>query len=214
MGTPPSAIGLLGPAVHGWVRRARVTLRWAFSARRWPEPFRASSAVLLAAADGVWAALLHPSLAGPLGLLAGVAVLAVAAGLLGRNFVPLAVGVGLLGAEYLAGQAGHPVSVVIASAFAAVLLTTCELGWWSLELASRSSWGKEAKQERWLWIAGLAAAGFVVGVVVGLAGVSGLGPATVVAAAGAVSALVVALAVASWARDVSGGDSADSAPKR
>lgn len=204
MGTPPSAIGLLGPAVHGWVRRARVTLKWAFGARRWPEPLRASSAVLVAAADGAWAALLHPALAGPLGLLAGVAVLAVAAGLLTRNFVPVAVGVGLLGAEYLAGQAGRAVSVVVASAFAALLLTTCELAWWSLELASRSSWGKAAKRERWVWLVGLAVAGFVVGVVVGLAGVSGLGPGTVVAAAGAVSALVVALAVASWARDVSG----------
>ena len=204
MGSPPSALGLLGPAVHGWARRAVATVKWVLGAQRWPEPLRALSAVFLAAGDAIWAALLHPSLARPLAALAACGVLAVAGGVLTRNFVPVTVGVGLLGAEYLAGQVGRPVSVAGASAFGAILLVACELAWWSAELSARSSWGKKVRRERWVWLAGTAAGAFSAGVVVGLAGISGIGPGTTVAAAGAASLLVLALALASWARDVSG----------
>ena len=215
MGSPPSALGLLGPAVHGWARRAVTTVKWLLGAQRWPEPFRASAAVLLAAGNGAWAALLHPSLAGPLAALAGCGVLAVAGGALTRNFVPVAVGVGLLGAEYLAGQAGRPVSVAGASAFGVLLLVACELTWWSAELSARSSWSKKVRRERWVWLAGTAGGAFAAGVVVGLAGISGVGPGTTVAAAGAASLLVVALALASWAREVSGRSAVDEkAPRR
>ena len=204
MGSPPSALGLLGPAVHGWARRAVATVKWVLGAQRWPEPLRALSAVFLAAGDAIWAALLHPSLARPLAALAACGVLAVAGGVLTRNFVPVTVGVGLLGAEYLAGQVGRPVSVAGASAFGAILLVACELAWWSAELSARSSWGKKVRRERWVWLAGTALGAFAAGVVVGLAGISGVGPGTTVAAAGAASLLVVALALASWARDISG----------
>ena len=204
MGSPPSALGLLGPAAHGWARRAGAALRWALGARRWPEPFRASAAVVLAGGDGAWAALLHPSLAGPLGLLAGAGVTAVAVGVLARGFAAVSAGAALLGAAYLAGAVGRPVSVAVASAFATVLLVVCELAWWSAELSARSAWKREHRRRRWLWVGALAGGGFAVGVVVGLAGVSGVGPGTVVAVAGAVSAVVVALAAASWVRDLSG----------
>lgn len=204
MGSPPSALGLLGPAAHGWARRVAATLKWAISARRWPEPRRALAAVVLAGADGAWAALLHPSLGGPLGVLAGCGVLAALIGVVSRKFPPVAVGVGLLGAEYLAGQAGRPPSVAVASAFGSLLLISCELAWWSAELSARSSWDKQRRRERWVWLVGLAGGGFVTGVVVGLAGVSGLGRGAAVAVGGAVAGLVLALALASWVRNVSG----------
>ena len=203
MGSPPSALGLLGPAAHGWARRGGAALKWALGARRWPEPLRASAAVALAAGDGAWAALLHPALAGPLGLLGGAGVVAVAVGVLARGFAAVSTGAALLGAAYLAGAVGRPVSVVVASAFATVLLLVCELAWWSAELSARSAWKRAHRRRRWLWVSGLAAGGFGVAVVVGLAGLSGVGPGTVVAVAGAMSAVVVALAVASWVRDLS-----------
>ena len=204
MGSPPSAFGLLGPATAGRLRRAAQAARWVVGARRWPEPWRASAAAALGVAEGAWAVLLHPSLAGPLGLLAGVGTVLVALGMVARKFWAVAGGAAFLGAAYLAGQAGRPVSVAVASAFGTGLFVICELAWWSEELSARSAWGREALRRRWGSLAGLAGGGFALGVVVGLVGVTGLRPGTAVAVAGGVSALLVALAVVAWVRDLSG----------
>lgn len=204
MGSPPSALGLLGPATAGWLRRTARSARWAVASRRWFEPLRGAAAVALAALDAAWAASLRPSLAGPLAIVGGFAVLAVAAGVLVRRPAPVAAGTALLGAEYLASQAGRPVSVVVAAAFGAVLLAFNELAWWSAELSARTSWGRSELRGRWVALSALAGGGFALGVVVGLVGVARLGPAPVIAVAGAACALLVALAVVSWVRDVSG----------
>ncbi len=208
MGSPPSALGLLAPARYRWARRAARSAQWALSARRWPEPRRAAGAVALAALDGAWAALLRPQLSGLLAVLGALALLAVLAGVLARRLRPVTVGLGLLGAEYMVSQAGRAVSVVVAAAFGAVLLAVAEMAWWSAELAARSLWARRELRRRWAVLAGLVGGSFALGVVVGVAGVAQLRPAAAVAVAGAVGGLVVALAVATWVRDLSGGSPA------
>jgi hypothetical protein len=204
VGSPPSALGLLGPASDGRLKRAAQATRWAFGTRRRPEPLRASAAVALSVAESVWAVLLHPSMARALGLLCGLAVAGVAAGVLARKFWSVAAGAVLLGAGYLAGQAGRPVSAAVASVFATGLFLICELAWWSEELSARSAWARDVLRRRWALLAGLGGGGFMLGVFAGLAGIAGLGPGTAVAAAGGIGALLGALAVVVWLRELSG----------
>jgi hypothetical protein len=203
VGSAPSALGLLGPATASWARRAAQGAKWALARRRWPDPLRGAAALALTALDAAWAALLRPSLAGLLALLGAFALLSVAAGVASRKLGPVTAGVALLGAEYLASQSSQPVSVVPAAAFSVVLLAAMELAWWSSELSVRSAWERSAQRWRWALLAGLVVGAFALGVVVGLAGVSGLGPAPVMAVAGGLCAFLAALMVVSSVRNVS-----------
>lgn len=204
MGTAPSALGLLGPATEGWLRRAMGWARLAARQRRWPEPLRATAALALAACGGAWPALARPSSQGLLGLLGASALVGVFIGLFVRKLAPVAVAAALLGAEYLASQVGRPVAVVPTAGFAALLLALTELAWWAEELSVRPVLGPGVLRRRWALLATLVGEAFVLGVVVGLAGIAGLGPGSVAAVAGAAGALAMAFALASLVRDLSG----------
>jgi len=203
VGSPPSALGLLEPARGSWAARAARNARLAMGATRWPDLLRASAAVLLSALDGAWAAALRPALAGPLALLGAAGVLGALAGTLARRFVPVGVGLVLLGAEYLASEAGRPVSVAVAAAYGTVLLAVAELAWWSVELSARSSWARSELRRRWALLGGLLGGAFAASVVVGAVGIARLRPPGALAGAGVVGALVVAFAVTTWVREIS-----------
>jgi hypothetical protein len=187
---PRRALGEVSAAVRNW---------------RFPDPGRAAGAVVLSASAGTWAVALRPGLA-PLLVPLGIAgVVAVAGGVLACRFLPVTIGIGLLGAAYVSGQHGRPVSVIVAAAFGSVLLAITELAWWSAELSTRSVWDRSVKWQRWLVLAGLWFGGFAVAVVAGLVAVAKLAPSLTVVAAGAISALLLSFVVVSWVRRLVGG---------
>lgn len=178
------------------------------SARRarmlaWPEPRRAVAAVVVSAVAGAWAVALRPSLDNDIGVMAGCAVAAVAAGALTRRLVAVTFGVTLLGAAYLASQYERPVSVAVAAGFASLLLATTELAWSSGRAAVGTAWALGAHRHEWPALVGLCVGGFAFAVVAGAAGVAGLGAGLVVLVAGAAGALLLAIVLALWVRAVS-----------
>ncbi len=181
-------------------RRALDEARTAVRAWRFPDPGRATGAVVLSVAAGAWAVALRPGLA-PLLVPLGVAgVVAVAGGVLARRFLPVTIGICLLGAAYVSSQHGRPVSVIVAAAFGSVLLAITELAWWSAELSTRSVWDGSVKWQRWLVLVGLWFGGFAVAVLAGAVAVARVGASLTVVAAGAISALLLSFVVVSWVR--------------
>ncbi len=198
MVSSPGAVGFIGPL--GRARRAGQAARERLHDWRRPEPRRGGAAVLVSLGAGAWAVALRPSLAGLLVPMTSCALVLVAAGVIARRFVLVTIGVLLFGAAYLSGLHDRPVSVVAAAAFGSLLLAITELAWWSLELSTRARWGPSVRGQRWMTLGTLWAGGFVAAVVAGLVGVARLGPGVTVVAAGAVSALLLAIVVASWVR--------------
>jgi len=204
MVSSPGTLGFVRPATRA--RRAGRALNSLLRDWRRPEARRGWGAVGLSAGAGAWAVALRPSLAGLLVPMSACALALVAAGVISRRFVLVTVGVLLLGGSYLSGLYDRPVSVAVAAAFGTLLLAITELAWWSAELASRAVWVPSVKRERWLALITLWGGGFVAAVLAGLIGVAGLGPGVTIVAAGALSALLLAVVVTGWVRRLVGAE--------
>jgi hypothetical protein len=202
----PGTLGFVTTGPVARLKRAGRAVRGQVHDWRRPEARRAAGAIFLSIGAGAWAVALRPSLAGLLIPLTSCALVAVAAGLAARRFVLVTLGVALFGASYLSGLYNRPVSVAAAAAFGTLLLAVTELAWWSVELSTRAVWVPSVQGQRWVVLATLWAGGFVTAVVAGLVGVAGLGPGTTVVAAGGVSALLLAIVVASWVRRLGGAE--------
>jgi hypothetical protein len=146
---------------------------------------------------------LRPSIDNDTGVLAGLAVVLVAIGVLSRKLPVVSGGVVLLGVVYLVGRYGRPVSVLPAAAFATLLLAIMELASWSGRLALRTRWRPGIRRRQWSALAVLCVGGGGAAAVAAEVGVAGAGTGTMVVTIGAGAALVVGFLFAQWVRAVS-----------